>query len=813
MLNDQPEKENQNAATTKKEIGQFYSSFLFLAGIALPVLSIVIETTTHWCAEVFFDPIPTVWHVVMVVFVPVANLQVWLAIRKGETERPALLGYANAFAIAISAFYTIVYLSITPIAIVAILLIGLGFLGLTAHFSLLSALLLRRRLKMISPQQSRGAVGAKGLLIAIAAMFVVIGALEFPRTMTQIGLKMATSDSPEKQSKGIRWLRRWGNDDLLLRSCYKRSGMMGTDIIGFLATGGANFAPDKVREIYFRVNGKPFNAMPTPRRLGVGGIFDHFSDDIRFDEDGPAMLGIRRGLSLSDSKMDGSVDGDAALGYLEWTLVFKNEETWQQEAETQIQLPPDAVVSRLTLWVNGEEREAAFAARDKVTAAYNEIALKQRKDPVLVVTDGRDKIRVRCFPVQPKGEMKIRIGMTVPLMLEDTSRGIMRLPYFRQRNFSVAESFTHAVWIESKKPLEAANKSFQLDHPQENVYGVRGAVKDSELADTSAPVRAAKSNDTNAAWAKDTTRDDGMIVRQTIEEKESKGVSRLVFVIDTSQRMKEAMPQLISAIETLPQNLETSLVLAGGNGVNEDKIAPKSFTGNPQTIAATLKEAVYEGGADNVPALLTAWDVANQKPDSAIVWIHGPQPVTFTSVEELKQRWTRRPTSAPVYTLQLVNGVNRIEEAFDDMETLRTVKRFGDLRENLERLLAELGQKQKKIEVVRTAGKQDELKLSANAKETSNHLVRLWANDEVARILLERKPERDKEAQTIAARYQLVTPVSGAVVLETAEQYKQTGLKPVDPATVPTIPEPETYLLIAIASLILFGLFIRQRLS
>jgi hypothetical protein len=55
------------------------------------------------------------------------------------------------------------------------------------------------------------------------------------------------------------------------------------------------------------------------------------------------------------------------------------------------------------------------------------------------------------------------------------------------------------------------------------------------------------------------------------------------------------------------------------------------------------------------------------------------------------------------------------------------------------------------------------------------------------------------EAITLAARYQLVTPVTGAVVLETAEQYRAAGLKPVDPGTVPTIPEPEMVVLLIVA--------------
>lgn len=46
--------------------------------------------------------------------------------------------------------------------------------------------------------------------------------------------------------------------------------------------------------------------------------------------------------------------------------------------------------------------------------------------------------------------------------------------------------------------------------------------------------------------------------------------------------------------------------------------------------------------------------------------------------------------------------------------------------------------------------------------------------------------------------YQLVTPVSGAVVLETQQQYVPTGLTPVDPQTVPAIPEPGTWALLAL---------------
>lgn len=64
--------------------------FTMLGGIVLPVISIMVETTSHIRAQTFFDPIPTLWHVIMVVFVPLAHFQVWLAVDKGSTERVGL---------------------------------------------------------------------------------------------------------------------------------------------------------------------------------------------------------------------------------------------------------------------------------------------------------------------------------------------------------------------------------------------------------------------------------------------------------------------------------------------------------------------------------------------------------------------------------------------------------------------------------------------------------------------------------------------------------------------------------------------------
>ena len=110
----------------------------------------------------------------------------------------------------------------------------------------------------------------------------------------------------------------------------------------------------------------------------------------------------------------------------------------------------------------------------------------------------------------------------------------------------------------------------------------------------------------------------------------------------------------------------------------------------------------------------------------------------------------------------------------------------------------------------RTAQLKADNQTAANSVETSGHLARLWANDEIAR-LISAGSRKTEDAQKLAASYQLVTPVSGAVVLETQQQYEQNGLEPVKANTVPTIPEPETWMLIAVAGAVIIFLLYRRK--
>ncbi|MCA9441473.1 MAG: hypothetical protein KC964_11740, partial [Candidatus Omnitrophica bacterium] len=516
MVKQQPPSPSLNPARAKEsKIGEGATVVYSIAGIVLPTIVLLVELSSGMCAESFFDPIPTIWHVLFVAFVPVSNFLLLFGLQKPMEWNWRLLGWLNGIAIAISLYYSIVFLPLVPIGIIAILFVGYGFLPLAPLMAFLSALWIRGKLRnalgVSSTFRIPGLVG--GIVFVLVAFLVV----DLPLTFTRMGLNMVASDDAETQKEGIELLRSMGNEKLMLRYCYQRAGSRRTvDFLGSILAGGDTVGPSDARKAFYRVTGKPFNTFPPPAVGRFGrGAFSGF--DFDSDEGGTVVGGRVSGVSLSSSRIDGSLAPNAALGYLEWTLEFKNSSSWQREARAQIALPAGGVVSRLTLWVHGEEKEAAFASRAKTRAAYESV-VRRRRDPVLVTTSGPDRVLVQCFPVPPDGgTMKIRLGITVPLNLIGRDHVSLRLPYFTERNFRIGADVKHSVWIESKQPLETNSTFLREENPKEELYAIRGILDDTTLSGPDGIVRGIREPEVTDVWSPDTITDNGFIVHKAFE--------------------------------------------------------------------------------------------------------------------------------------------------------------------------------------------------------------------------------------------------------------------------------------------------------
>jgi hypothetical protein len=790
---------------------------LLFGGVILPVISFVVETTTQMCAETFFDPLPTVWHYVLVLLVPLANFWIWHETRKDEALATTtwLLELLNGVALGVAIFYTILYAPLVPLSLMALLILGLGLLSLTPLLALIAGAFLTRHLRRLRqaqrmlnrPLERR----IPALVFGIVLAFGVLIAAELPSTLARFHLQEAVSTDPATRLKGVRWLRAYGQEKAILNACYGRIEQK-ADLVGFLFNAVAPVSHLQAREIYYRVTGKPFDAVSPPR----GRRWDWDGPIRQTDATGEVPGWVPEGLSLGSSSLDGSLDAEAALGYLEWTFVFKNTTGWQQEARAHLALPPGGVVSRLTLWVNGEEREAAFATRGKVEAAYQAV-VRTRRDPVLVTSSGTDRVQVQCFPVPPNGEMKVRLGITAPLTVAERGQGWLQLPRVLERNFAVSGDFMHSIWIEAKRPVTAATQHLKSEHPDARLYAVRGQVPHAELAQHTPAVRIERDPAITQAWTTDPY-DQRAAITQQAAEQEVRPPTRVVFVVDGSQAMQRYAGTVADALAALPAGVKFSVWLAGDE-VRELAPLQHATKEHAEQAALAVRQAVFQGGADNLAALTQAWNLAAQEPLGALVWLHAPQPVSLGDVQQLRQGWERRPRNPVLYELQTQNGPNLVAEKLDGIQAVQPIARLGDLRTDLTRLFERWRSGTRQLVFTRAKVKANHAAPQNDSKQASKHLARLWAFEEVSRLLADSQTPGPQAASMqdaavkLAAAYQLVTPVTGAVVLETQEQYDRAGLKPVERNTVPTIPEPEVWALLAVALLLLgWTIYQQQRM-
>ncbi|KAB2933511.1 MAG: XrtN system VIT domain-containing protein [Leptonema illini] len=92
-----------------------------------------------------------------------------------------------------------------------------------------------------------------------------------------------------------------------------------------------------------------------------------------------------------------------------------------QEAIYTITLPPGSIATKLTLFIDGEERPARLTFKEKAKRAYENI-VSGRRDPSYIEWLDGNRLRLRVFPVAPQNYRTVRIGIVSPLRVDDQNR-------------------------------------------------------------------------------------------------------------------------------------------------------------------------------------------------------------------------------------------------------------------------------------------------------------------------------------------------------------------------------------------------------
>lgn len=760
--------------------------------VIFPAFVIGFELVTGMCADALFDPMPTLWHALLIGAVPLTNFLLWRAARYDAA--PGWLFVLAGASLAISASYALLMAPIMPVALVAIIFFGLGLLPFAPLFALIWGV--RWTLRAAGEQRigwrvASGAVGGLALL-ALA---------DLPATATFIALDKYRGDAGA-QRHAVQFMRDYGDKAVLLRMAYGDSARA-TGLISFVISGwGSGMFGEGgadsfgARELYYRVTGEPFNAVPAPNGWLRGErVRDRWDADL-----GGESVGQRvRGVTLESSRIDGSIAAADNLGYFEWTAEFRNIDAVEHEARFVIAMPEGAVASRATLWIAGEPREAAVAGRAEARAAYEKVAVRQRRDPLLVTTDGGQRLLVQAFPILAGGTIKLRVGFSAPLTIAPDGKRSIALPAMVERNFELTPDLRHAVWIEGDAPLSSGGPGLA---PGQSGNQLLGKPTDADLLAHRTrillPALTAPSDRIGAmpTWEKLPA----LGVRQTIAPMMVPGEGPLTIVLDGSKGNEATAKALAEALDAMPAGLPVGLLIASEEPVAVaaapwDAAQRKRLT---DAIAATR----FVGGQDSVPALGEAL-AGMASGQGSLLWIHAAQPVTFSqSSDRVLQLLERSKILPRLIRYQATPGPAFALKGARWFEKAREVPPSGDVRADLRGVLAGLGGGTRWT-VTRSA-------VPAKGTEGSAHIVRLWGAGQLIDAVDTRGKDRDA-AIAMARRLNLITPISGAVVLERAAAYTANGLPVPGAEDVPTVPEPHEWALMAIIAGLLAWVF-RKRL-
>lgn len=699
-----------------------------------------------------------------------------------------------------------------------IIAMGGGLLGLAPMFCMLSGLYHMRLLHRLLPEEALPRRTArKSTYAGVLLVAVLTGLYAGPALYTKHLVKLAISDDAAERERAVDWIRTLHLEGAVLEACYALPGMQifggGTEI------WDERWASDRSAyyALYYRITGRSHRSVPRPEMPGISPIagrvaFDETVMETWNDIGGTEVAGRARGLRLKASAMDVNVttfkqDGSGpAIAYIEWILEFRNTDNWEKEARAHIDMPPDAVPSRLTLWIDGEEREAAYGTREQTREAYRKV-VERRRDPALLNVVGPGVAMLQCYPVPPSGTMKVKVGFTAPLPVRN-GKSFLRLPYISECNFDIGPKLEHAVWVESTVDAKARAATLSQEQSANGTMTLRGKLteeilQNSDTATLEFPYLSADGS--TFAGELNGTRAESVPGPATAAE-----VSKLCFVLDGSVFMRDVPIDWNRVVQSLDGNVQVTAVFAG----QKVETFSDSFFAPDAGFAAWLASRTFEGGCDAVPALEKAWNLVSSSAPAqgAVVWVHGPQLIELSSSEGLQQLLRRRPANGQglpaLLSIQVKPGPNRALNSLTGM--VERVPLVSSLEDTL--VDCAKGGTGNDLQLTYRLTQEAEPGNEDSNSSAMEHMVRLAVNNDVLNATASDDPAWKTTASKRAQSVRIVTPLTGAVVLQTKQQYAEAGLDPsADEDAIPGIPEPSEWALLIAVAVVLAATAMKSR--
>ena len=768
--------------------------FLF-CGVILPLVALLFETTTHYCAQHFFDPFPSTAHILLYLLIPVSNFLTWLAGRRDLSSYYLFISLANGMAMGIGCLYTLMFLPISGLSAMYILFFGFGLLGLAPLLSLPASWLAGKSVCGMASSKRTFFDPHMMEHIGHLIILVMVVAIELPSTLTRYNLGAANDHNPKTAAQAVAWLRKYGSQEVMLRACYERSGRA-TDILGALAEHMHPISQAEARATFYKVTGKPFNSVPIPASAratikNTGIVSDSadlnagVQDDFDYDADiaGESVSGAARGLMINDAKMSGKIDGNAAQAYVTWSFKFDNSSPFDREARCKILLPPGGVVTKAVMRVNGVPHYATIMARTEARTVYQE-AVKERKNPLLISVCGDDQILVQCFPVRKGTDIELSFDIAAPMTVaENRDSASLVLPAFVERNFETKQP-VQVDFTSADSTLTAPGNKEIVSTASE----LSGRVDTAQLSRFQAIVHATRDPNVEAVFARDTRSGYETYIKRLIRREAFVAPTNLTVVIDGSEPMKNYLPEIVQGLEAISPAVSVEIMLVGDEVKTLCSKGTKPGDAKFREALTALRDFVPVGGQDD-RVIATAVRKAYKDKGSAVLWIHAAQPLAKHLSGAVQLALKHGGTRPLLYDLQVATGANEYLNFPEKLPSLIRVVRTGSVAADMKRLYGAWKEKPRTEEEF--TWDPAPIVGSASLVKADDTLGQLWAFNQILKLTAPANaddPNNAAQAAAYANNYHLVTPISSGIVVEDI-QLLAGNIDPPAPLEVPDLRE------------------------
>ncbi len=791
----------------------------FLGGIVLPLCLLIFESTTHFCAKHFFDPFPSNGHVLLFLLIPASNLMVWLSQHKDSSPHYGTLALTSGMAAGIGIMYAFMFLPIMGLSLL-FTLCGIGLLGLAPALSLPCTIYSGKILSKLALAGNTYFDPHQVKHIGHLLILVMVISLELPSTLTRINLSLA--DNPKTSLSGINWLRQFGNQEVMLRACYERSGRA-TDIVGSLYECTRPLPIDHARSIFYKVTGKPFNSVPIPTSArstiqhaglarDIAGVNESVQDEFDLDSEiaGELVSGISRGLLLKEKQIQPHIDADAGLANYQWSCTFINNSKYDREARFKLLLPAKAVLTAASLTVNGKEREARILLREKARTVYVQQVKRRTQNPLLVSQCAADEMLVQCFPVKTGQAVKVNLSLASPLELSaDKGTALLGLPLIIEKNFEDLSD-------------DAAGAATAAD-------AGAGAIKSNSI-------KTSRDKTCKIAFTPDSFRP-GQFIAYKIQSEQNPLPKSLTVIVDGSAGMKESIKEIVAGLRELPASIFVDLIVQADQKqllCTHKSSSEKEFA---QALQA-LDSMPMPGGQSDTVTVTEALKKSQSGEDAAVLWVHAAQPLPAS--KDLIAPFLKS-ASLRLYDFPVTAAPNELLEGLYSPSLVR-VSRLESISADLKRLYASWVPN-KEVNAEPEPEQQDQFTalpeceapetFRDGSKQGPASLAQIYAYQRILNCIYGNAPgdqnarrdeisSRDEnvrpdqnarpaandaaadEAKELARDYHLVSPVSSAVVLNENPSREEKVATAVSP-------EPETWLLLLIAFAFMAAIYLKQK--